>query len=205
MVRRRHSSSTFSTCFWRAFLPAPGGEYAEAADQRINASWQQGLILVNTGWNWRPVRKGNKFSIPTTRGIIAAIQSGRDRYRGQHLRDNLDVPRPVPGVDRAVEPTQHLGWTSPRKYDAPATALAYPVFFRGGFPGGTQLSRNFEWLTRFVRLRPKLELRCCCSKKPARSGFFLFLQAAFVWTVCNLHAANKGLKGAFFPGCSNCC
>lgn len=118
--------STFSTCFGAPFFPRKASVYANLLLKRLEET-NCPVYLVNTGWTGGGFSTGGeRFSIPVTRRIIAAIQNGEiEKAESTTLPGfNFRIPVAIDGVDSALlDPRKN--WSDQAMYEAQVKELIH--------------------------------------------------------------------------------
>ncbi len=115
---------TFSRCFGAPFFPRPPSVYADLLLSKIQ-ELKIPVYLVNTGWHKGSYGQGGeRFSIPTTRRIIQAINQGElneAQWQTIPILD-LNVPISLTDVDSSILVPQNA-WLDVNKYQEDAQRL----------------------------------------------------------------------------------
>ena len=108
---------TFSCCFGAPFFPRHAQTYANLLCKRLQETGAN-VYLVNTGWTGGSYGNGGeRFSIPTTRGIIDAILSGEvnaaEKTQLPHF--NVAIPKQLSKIPaELLDPSN--GWSDKAAY-----------------------------------------------------------------------------------------
>ena len=116
--------ATFSSCFGAPFLVWHPTKYAELLAKKMEQH-QVNAWLINTGWSGGPYGVGQRMSLPHTRAIVDAINSGElatvktspDPIFG------VGIPHSCPGVPSEIL-TPANTWADKAAFDATAKKLA---------------------------------------------------------------------------------
>lgn len=117
--------AVFSACFGEAFLPLHPSKYAELLREKLTASPDINVWLINTGWIAGPYGVGRRIKLAYTRAIIKAALNGtlNEASFNTHPIFGLEYPTSCPAVPDNVLNPMSL-WDNKEAYHAQAKQLA---------------------------------------------------------------------------------
>jgi phosphoenolpyruvate carboxykinase (ATP) len=118
-------TTTFSSCFGKAFLPLHPAKYAELLGKKLKENPDIKVWLVNTGWTGGSHGVGSRMKLSYTRAMITAALNGEfDKVKFEQLPIfHLQMPTMCTGVPAEILNPRNT-WADKTAYDLTALDLA---------------------------------------------------------------------------------
>ena len=117
--------ATFSSCFGQVFLPLHPTVYAKMLGEKLSASPEINVWLVNTGWSGGGYGVGSRMKLSYTRAMITAALEGKlDGSFTEHPVFGMMMPDACEGVPSELLHPRNT-WADKEAYDKQCEKLAH--------------------------------------------------------------------------------
>ena len=117
--------ATFSSCFGQVFLPLHPTVYAKMLGEKLSASPEINVWLVNTGWSGGGYGVGSRMKLSYTRAMITAALEGKlDGSFTEHPVFGMMMPDACDGVPSELLHPRNT-WADKEAYDKQCEKLAH--------------------------------------------------------------------------------
>jgi len=117
--------ATFSSCFGQVFLPLHPTVYAKMLGEKLSASPEINVWLVNTGWSGGGYGLGSRMKLSYTRAMITAALEGKlDGSFTEHPVFGMMMPDACDGVPSELLHPRNT-WADKEAYDKQCEKLAH--------------------------------------------------------------------------------
>lgn len=117
--------ATFSSCFGQVFLPLHPTVYAKMLGDKLRASPNIAVWLVNTGWSGGGYGTGSRMKLSYTRAMItAALEEKLEGNFTQHPVFGMMMPDSCEGVPSSLLNPRNT-WADKNAYDKQCEKLAH--------------------------------------------------------------------------------